>query len=79
MAADDWRRVLDVNLDGTYNVCRAVIFEMMKRKAGAIVTISSVAGLYGNPGQVNYSASKGRHHRLHPRAGQGGRRARASA
>lgn len=58
MSDDDWHAVLDTNLDGVYNVCRSVIFEMMKRKSGSIVNISSVAGVYGNPTQTNYSASK---------------------
>jgi 3-oxoacyl-[acyl-carrier protein] reductase len=58
MTDEDWRQVLDVNLDGTYHACRTVIFDMMKRKSGVIVNISSVAGVHGNPTQTNYSASK---------------------
>ncbi|MGH3757366.1 3-oxoacyl-ACP reductase FabG [Actinophytocola sp.] len=58
MGDADWNRVLDTNLDGTFHVCRAAVFEMMKRKAGCVVTISSVAGLHGNAGQTNYSAAK---------------------
>ncbi len=58
MTDEDWHQVLDVNLDGVYHVCRAVVFSMMKRKAGSIVNISSVSGVYGNPTQTNYSASK---------------------
>ncbi|KJK59492.1 3-oxoacyl-[acyl-carrier-protein] reductase [Saccharothrix sp. ST-888] len=58
MKDEDWHQVLDTNLDGTYHVCRSVVFEMMKRKSGCIVNISSVAGVYGNPTQSNYSASK---------------------
>ncbi|WP_431774999.1 3-oxoacyl-[acyl-carrier-protein] reductase [Streptomyces cucumeris] len=58
MADEDWHQVLDTNLDGTYHVCRSVIFEMMKRKSGCIVNISSIAGVHGNPTQSNYSASK---------------------
>jgi 3-oxoacyl-[acyl-carrier protein] reductase len=58
MADDDWSAVLDVNLTGTFNVCRAAVFPMMKRRRGSIVAISSVAGVYGNAGQTNYSASK---------------------
>ncbi|GAB3484203.1 3-oxoacyl-[acyl-carrier-protein] reductase [Amycolatopsis cihanbeyliensis] len=58
MSDEDWHGVLDTNLDGVYNVCRSVIFEMMKRKSGSIVNISSVAGVYGNATQTNYSASK---------------------
>lgn len=58
MTDEDWSTVVHVNLTGTYNVCRAVIFSMMKRKSGRIVNISSVAGVFGNPTQSNYSASK---------------------
>ena len=58
MTDEQWNSVLDTNLDGTYNVCRAVVFDMMKRKSGCIIAISSVAGVYGNATQVNYSASK---------------------
>ncbi|MER6019344.1 3-oxoacyl-[acyl-carrier-protein] reductase [Streptomyces anulatus] len=58
MSDEEWHSVLDTNLDGVYNVCRSVIFEMMKRKSGSIINISSVAGVYGNPTQSNYSASK---------------------
>lgn len=58
MKDEDWRRVLEVNLDGVYNICRAVIYEMMKRKSGSIVNLSSVAGVYGNATQTNYAASK---------------------
>lgn len=58
MSADEWDDVIGTNLGGTYNVCRAVVFEMMKRKAGSIVNVSSVAGVYGSPTQSNYSASK---------------------
>jgi 3-oxoacyl-[acyl-carrier protein] reductase len=58
MSDDDWRSVLDTNLGGTFNTCRAAIRGMMKRRSGAIVNISSIVGLHGNPGQTNYSASK---------------------
>ncbi|KLL12207.1 3-oxoacyl-ACP reductase FabG [Protofrankia coriariae] len=58
MKDDDWQAVLRVNLDGTYHVCKAAVFSMMKRRAGAVVTMSSVAGVYGNATQTNYSASK---------------------
>jgi 3-oxoacyl-[acyl-carrier protein] reductase len=54
----DWHRVLDTNLDGVFHVCRAVAFHMMKSGTGRIVNISSVAGIYGNATQTNYSASK---------------------
>lgn len=58
MRDEEWDQVVDTNLSGVYHVCRAVIFEMMKRKAGSIVNISSVAGVYGNATQTNYAASK---------------------
>jgi 3-oxoacyl-[acyl-carrier protein] reductase len=58
MTDDDWRQVRDVNLDGTYHVCRATVFEMMKRKTGCVITMSSVSGVQGYPTKVNYSASK---------------------
>lgn len=58
MEPESWHAVIATNLDGTYNVCRNVIFGLMKRKSGCIVNLSSVAGVYGNPSQTNYSASK---------------------
>jgi 3-oxoacyl-[acyl-carrier protein] reductase len=58
MSDDDWRTVLDTNLGGTFNTCRAVTRGMMRRRAGAIVNVSSIVGVHGNPGQTNYSASK---------------------
>lgn len=54
----DWQLVLQTNLTGTFNVCRALAFRFMKRKAGSIVTMSSVAGVHGNAGQTAYAASK---------------------
>ncbi|MFF4016221.1 3-oxoacyl-[acyl-carrier-protein] reductase [Streptomyces sp. NPDC001843] len=58
MNGQSWQEVLRVNLDGTYHICRAAVFAMLKRKAGTVVTMSSVAGVYGNATQTNYSASK---------------------
>jgi len=55
---DDWQAVLRVNLDGTYYLCKAAAFSMMKRRTGSVITMSSVAGVYGNAAQTNYSASK---------------------
>ena len=58
MSDDDWRIVVDTNLGGTFNTCRAAARGMMRRRAGAIVNVSSIVGLHGNLGQTNYSASK---------------------
>jgi 3-oxoacyl-[acyl-carrier protein] reductase len=58
MADEDWNAVLGTNLDGVYHVCRSVVFGMMKRKAGTVVAVSSIAGVHGSAGQTNYSASK---------------------
>lgn len=59
MEDDDWDDVLGTNLDGFYNVLRPVVMPMVSaRKGGRIVTLSSVSGLAGNRGQVNYSAAK---------------------
>lgn len=55
----DWDAVLGTNLDGFYNVLRPLVMPMVSaRKGGRIVTLSSVSGLVGNRGQVNYSAAK---------------------
>jgi 3-oxoacyl-[acyl-carrier protein] reductase len=58
MSPDDWRAVLDTNLTGTWTVCRSVIFRFMKRRRGAVVNLSSVAGVTGNATQSNYAATK---------------------
>jgi 3-oxoacyl-[acyl-carrier protein] reductase len=58
MSDDDWTAVMRTNVDGTFHACRAVMFGMLKRRRGAVVTLSSVAGRYGNTGQTNYSAAK---------------------
>ena len=58
MPDEDWHTVLDTNLTGTYNVCRSVVLDFMKRKSGVIVNLSSIAGVYGNATQANYAASK---------------------
>lgn len=56
---DDWDRVLTTNLDGFYNVLKPIVMPMIQaRQGGRIVTLSSVSGLQGNRGQVNYSAAK---------------------
>jgi len=58
MSDDDWASVLDVNLTASMRLCRAVMRPMMKARWGRIVNISSIVGATGNPGQVNYAASK---------------------
>lgn len=59
LGEDDWREVIDVNLNGLYNVLQPVVMPMLRRrKPGRIITISSVSGIMGNRGQVNYAASK---------------------
>jgi 3-oxoacyl-[acyl-carrier protein] reductase len=59
MTGEDWDIVVRTNLDGFYNVLNPLIMPMVRRRApGRIVTLSSVAGLTGNRGQVNYSAAK---------------------
>lgn len=58
MPDEDWQVVLETNLGGTFNTCRAAARGMMRRRGGAIVNVSSIVGVHGNPGQTNYSASK---------------------
>ena len=58
MSEKDWDLVLSVNLKSIFNFTKAVARQMIKQKQGAIVNVSSVVGLMGNGGQVNYSASK---------------------
>jgi 3-oxoacyl-[acyl-carrier protein] reductase len=58
MSDDDWRVVIETNLSSVFYTCRAVCRPMMKKRAGAIVNISSVVGVHGNWGQTNYAASK---------------------
>jgi 3-oxoacyl-[acyl-carrier protein] reductase len=59
MSEEQWDGVLHANLDAFYNVLQPVIMPMVRRRApGRIVTMSSVSGLIGNRGQVNYSAAK---------------------
>ncbi len=56
---EDWKRVIDVDLNGFYNVIHPVVMPMVRaRKGGRIVTMSSVSGVTGNRGQTNYSAAK---------------------
>jgi len=58
MPDDDWRTVLETNLSSVFYTCRAVCRPMMRKRAGAIVNISSIVGVHGNWGQTNYGASK---------------------
>ena len=58
MKDEDWDDVIDSNLTSVFNVTKLFIKTMVKNRSGKIINISSVAGLMGNPGQVNYSASK---------------------
>src|SRR6202795_1946377 len=58
MSDDDWHVVLETNLSSVFYTCRAVTRPMMKKRAGAIVNVSSIVGLHGNWGQTNYAASK---------------------
>ena len=59
MPAEDWDKVLGIALDGFYNVTQPLLQPMMFHKWGRIVSLASVSGLKGMPGQVNYSAAKG--------------------
>ena len=58
MKDDDWDAVLEVNMTASMSLCRAAMRGMMKAKTGRIISISSVVGVTGNPGQTNYAASK---------------------
>ncbi len=58
MTREEWDSVLSTNLDGFFNVARAVVFSMLKAKRGRIVVVSSASGQIGQAGQANYSASK---------------------
>ncbi|MDB2534799.1 3-oxoacyl-[acyl-carrier-protein] reductase [Gammaproteobacteria bacterium] len=58
MKDEDWDNVIATNLTGTFNLTKALIKGMIKNRHGRIINISSVSGLMGNPGQVNYSSAK---------------------
>ena len=58
MSVDDWDQVIDTNLKGAFSFTQAVMRGMIKQRSGRIINISSIAGLTGNAGQANYSASK---------------------
>ncbi len=59
MKAEDWQQVIDTNLSSVFYAAQAVLKPMMKAKGGRIINISSVVASMGNPGQLNYCASKG--------------------
>ena len=59
MKKEEWDDVLAANLTGVFNTCRLAARQMLRQRAGRIVNITSVVGLLGNAGQVNYAASKG--------------------
>ena len=62
MSAEQWHSVIDVSLNGFFNVTQPLTMPMIRTRWGRIITISSVAGITGNRGQVNYAAAKGALH-----------------
>jgi len=58
MSEKDWDDVIDTNLKGAFNVTKPVVGMMIRQKSGAILNITSISGIVGMPGQVNYSSSK---------------------
>jgi 3-oxoacyl-[acyl-carrier protein] reductase len=58
MTDQQWQRVMDVNAGGVFRMCRGALEQMFRQRSGSIVNITSVSGIRGNPGQVNYAASK---------------------
>ena len=58
MSEEDFDDVININLKGTFNCCKAAAKVMMKQRSGRIINMSSIVGLYGNAGQTNYAASK---------------------
>ena len=62
MSAEQWRRVIDVSLNGFFNVTQPLVMPMVRTRWGRIVSITSIAAEIGNRGQVNYAAAKGALH-----------------
>jgi len=58
MRYEQWKKVIDVNLNGFFNVTQPIMLPMMKTRWGRVINLSSIAGVIGNRGQVNYSAAK---------------------
>ncbi|MEL6678821.1 MAG: 3-oxoacyl-ACP reductase FabG, partial [Pseudomonadota bacterium] len=58
MTQDQWSNVINTNLGGVFNMTQQVLMKLILQRSGAIVNVSSVAGVYGNAGQVNYAAAK---------------------
>ena len=58
MKDEDWQAVIDVNLTAAFRLSRAAIRNMIKRRAGRIISVTSIVGTTGNPGQANYAAAK---------------------
>lgn len=58
MSVANWNNVLDTNLNGAFYLTQTAIFHMLKKKSGRVIFISSISGIYGIPGQVNYSSAK---------------------
>ncbi len=58
MKEDDWDQVMNINLKGTFNMCRMIMSKFLRARYGRIVNVSSMAAVMGLPGQTNYSASK---------------------
>ena len=71
MKEEDFDTVVDTNLKGAFHTIRFAARQMLKQRSGRIINLSSVVGLRGNGGQVNYSASKGGDHRPYQIRGQG--------
>lgn len=58
MSRASWDEVIETNLTGTFNLSRAAVFHFMKQRSGSVINVTSIAGIYGNATQSNYSASK---------------------